>query len=77
MLIGCERVDGEMKKPTDKEMKEILKDVKFGSKLEAKWKDTLDKAEESILVDNMNIEISEAIIKIAKFRINIEKEKFK
>lgn len=51
-------------------------DVKIGSKLEAKWQDTLDKAEASIMVDKMNIEISEAICKIAKERIAEEKEKF-
>ena len=52
-------------------------DVKIGSKLEVKWKDTLDKQEEAVMLDTMNIEISEAIIKIAKKRIAIEKEKFK
>lgn len=52
-------------------------DVKIGSKLEVKWTDTLEKAEESVMVDTMNLEISKAIIKIAKKHIAVEKEKFK
>ncbi len=52
-------------------------DVKIGSKLEVKWIDTLEKTEEAIMVDTMNLEISEAIVKIAKKNIAKEKEKFK
>ena len=62
---------------TKEAVKEALKDVKFGSKLEGKWSETMEKAKEAIMVDTMNIEVSEAIIEIAKKRIAIEKEKFK
>ena len=62
---------------TKKAVKEALKDIKIGSKLQAKWSETMEKAKEAIMVDTMNIEVSEAIIEIAKKRIAIEKEKFK
>lgn len=52
-------------------------DVKIGSKLEVKWTDTLEKAKEAIMLDGMNLEISEAIVKIAEKRIAEEREKFK
>ena len=64
-------------KPMDKIIVPDKIDVKIGSKLEVKWQDTLDKTEEAILVEGMNLEISEAIVKIAKMRIAEEKEKFK
>ena len=68
----------QMPEPMTKEaVKEALKDVKIGSKLQAKWTETMEKAKEAIMVDTMNIEVSEAIIEIAEKRIAIEKEKFK
>lgn len=61
------------------ENKELPEDlgIKIGSKLEAKWTETLDKTEEAIMVDKMNLEISEAIVKIAKKNIAEEKKRFK
>ena len=48
----------------DSEVPKIPEDlgVKIGTKLEVKWTDTLEKTEETIMVDKMNIEISEAIV---------------
>lgn len=71
--------DGKMSvEPMTKEaVQEAIKDVKIGSKLEAKWQETLDKTEEAIMVDKMNLEISEAIVKIAKKHIAEERETFK
>ena len=68
--MGGKRMDKDM-------MDKALETVKFGSKLEAKWTETLTKAEESIMVDGMNLEISEAIVNIAKKHIAEEKEKLK
>ena len=62
---------------SDEEMEKAIKTVKIGSKLEAKWTDTLEKSQEAIMIDTMNLEISLAIVKIAKKHIAKEKEKFK
>lgn len=51
-------------------------DVKIGSKLESKWTDTRDKASDAIMVDKMNIEISESIVDIAQKHIDHEQETF-
>jgi len=52
-------------------------DVKIGSKIEAKWTEVLNRTEESIIADNINLRISNMIVDIAKEEIEKEKEKFK
>ena len=52
-------------------------DVKIGSKLEAKWKETLDKIELSIMVDEINLKLAKGSLVIAKEQIALEKENFK
>ena len=59
------------------ELKEALKTVKIGSKIEAKWAEVLNRTEESIIADNINLRISNMIVAIAKQEINKEKEKYK
>ena len=61
-------------KPSD--VPEVI-DVKIGSKLEAKWQETLDKIEEAIMVDKINIRLAEGSRKIALEEIKKEKEKLK
>jgi hypothetical protein len=51
--------------------------IKIGSKLEAKWTEVLGRTEESILADNINLRISNMIVKIAKEEIAKEKANFK
>jgi len=52
-------------------------DVKIGSKIEAKWTEVLNRTEESIIADNINLRISTLIVELAKAEIagEIAKEK--
>ena len=52
-------------------------DVKIGSKLEAKWTETLDKIKQSIMVDEINLKLAKGSLIIAEEQIAIEKENFK
>ena len=52
-------------------------EVKIGSKLEAKWTETLDKIELSIMVDEINLKLAKGSLVIAKEQIALEKENFK
>ena len=72
MSIDLEKMDGNQmdNKPTEPEDLGI----KIGTELEAKWTETRDKAKKAIMVDAMNIEISEAIIKIAEKHIAEEQK---
>ena len=51
--------------------------IKIGSKLEAKWTETLDKIETAIMVDGINLKLAEGSREIALREIAKEKEKFK
>ena len=67
-------MDGKQMKPSD--VPDVI-DVKIGSKLEAKWQETLDKIEEAIMVDKINVKLAEGSRKIALEEIKKEKENFK
>ena len=51
--------------------------IKIGSKLEAKWTETLEKIETAIMVDGINLKLAEGSREIALREIAKEKEKFK
>jgi len=50
--------------------------VKIGSKEENNWSNILKQSEEQLVVAKANIEITEAILALAKKRAKEEKEKF-
>tara|TARA_R100000789_G_scaffold69849_1_gene65441 strand:- start:406 stop:627 length:222 start_codon:yes stop_codon:yes gene_type:complete len=51
--------------------------VKIGSKEEAKWREIVDREEESLIALKINTEITENLLSLAKRRAEEEKEKFK
>ena len=77
MLIEYKKQGGKMTETEDL-------GIKIGSKLEAKWTTILDKTEESLLSEEINIKIREVeaeanqkLIELCKKQIAEEKEKFK
>ena len=68
----------------EEQMKEVLENVKIGSKLEARWTDIQNKTEETILGEQVNKKIREVeakanleLLELCKTEIEAEKEKFK
>ena len=51
--------------------------VKIGSKDEKYWTDVLKQSEDLVLKGRNDLVINEAIVKLAKEKIKVEKEKFK
>ena len=59
-------------------------DVKIGSKLEAKWTETMNRIEETLIIEEINEKIAkitkksnEEILELTKAQIEIEKERYK
>jgi len=71
MWIGCESKVG--KQMPKIEVPDVI-DVKIGSKVQAKWTEVLNRTEESIIADNINLRISNMIVKVAKEEIDKEEE---